>query len=270
MFVLLVACTGFAACSRTPIPVPADTTDISNMGVADLDGDGWDDFYTVNHSWEPTLLRSTGDRARPFEPLTSVVHDPRFPGLRLNRERLAAPERGALAFWVHREFNLVAGALTQSVVGTIHFALEPVIVDGKGTVIRSGDGWIVRFQLPAHGSLRIKSTAPYFTDAPVRLVLDSDPREVSIGRPGDHPGRDTTFWLKDFHALAIRDLNGDGKPDLVLLGGGMRGRARELVPQAKELLMLSSAKGYSVADGPPKLGCATRGAKWQGMVMRVV
>jgi hypothetical protein len=269
-FILLLLSAALAACSRAPVPVPADSNDISTIGTADLDGDGWPDFFTVNHSWPPTLLRSTGDPAHPFEPLATVIQDTRFPGLSLHREHVAAPQRGALVYWVRGEFNMVSGALDRPVAGTIHFAVEPVVMQGSGEVAREGNGWTVRFQLPANGILRIRSNTRYFTDYAVRLVLDSDPRDVSIGRTGDHPGRDTTFWLKDFHALVVRDLNGDGKPDFVLLGGAMRGHAGTLVPQAKELLMLSAPKGYATLDGPPKLGCATRGARWEGDVLRVV
>ena len=269
-FALLLACAGLDACSRTAVPVPADTNNIFDVGAADLDGDGWDDFYTLNHSGGATLLRSTGNPARPFVPLTPVPQDPRFPALSSLRKDLAAPEGGALVYWAKGRFNVLSGALERPVSGVIHFAVEPVIAEGKGTVTRSGKGWAVRFQLPANSSLRIKTTGPYFAGYPVRIVLDSDPRDVSIGRSGDHPDRDTTFWLKDYHALAVRDLNGDGKPDFVLLGGGMTGRAAELIPNAKELLMLSVGKGYSVVDGPPKLNCATRGARWEGNVLRVV
>jgi hypothetical protein len=267
---LLAACACLAACSRRPVPVPANSFNIFNIGVADLDGDGWDDFYTLNHSGEATLLRSTGNPARPFEPLTVAVQDARFPALASLRQDLPAPQRGSLVYWARGRFDLVSGALDKPVSGTIHFAVEPVIAEGKGEIARSGKDWIVHFQLPANSSLRIRTTGPYFAGYPVRIVLDSDPRDVSIGRPGDHPDRDTTFWLKDFHALAVRDLNGDGKPDFVLLGGGMTGRAAELMPDAKEVLMLSATKGYTVADGPPKLNCATRGARWEGNVLRVV
>ncbi len=269
-FALLPLCAGLAACSRAPVPVPVDVYNIFDVGAADLDGDGWDDFYTLNHSGGATLLRSTGNPARPFEPLAPVPQDPRFPALSSLRADLAAPKRGALAYWAKGRFNLVAGALDRPVSGTLLFVVEPVIAEGKGEVEPRGGAWLVRFRLPANGRLRIKTTGPFFAGYPVRFVLDSDPQDVSIGRPGDHPGRDTTFWLKDYHALAVRDLNGDGKPDFVLLGGGMTGRAAKLVPNAKELLMLSAPKGYTVADGPPKLGCATRGARWEGNVLRVV
>jgi hypothetical protein len=269
-FALVSICAGLAACSPAPIPVPVDVYNIFDVGVADLDGDGWDDFYTLNHSGGANLLRSTGDPARPFEQLTPVPQDPRFPALTSLREDLAAPGRGALAYWAKGRFNIIAGALERPISGAILFVVEPVIVEGKGQVERKDGAWVVRFQIPANGSLRIKTPGPFFAGYPVRLVLYSDPQEVSIGRPGDHPGRDTTFWLKDYHALAVRDLNGDGKPDFVLLGGGMTGRAAELIPDAKELLMLSAPKGYTVVDGPPKLGCATRGARWEGNVLRVV
>lgn len=269
-FALIGLCASLAACSRTPVPVPVDPYNIFDIGVADLDGDGWDDLYAVNHSAGATLLRSTGNPAHPFEPLTPVPQDPRFPALTSLRKDLPAPRRGALVYWAEGRFNVVSGALDRPVSGVIHFVVEPVIAGGKGQVLRQGEAWIVRFQLPANSSLRIKTTGPYFAGYPVRIVLDSDPKAVSIGRSGDHPDRDTTFWLKDYHALAVRDLNGDGKPDFVLLGGGMTGRAAELIPNAKELLMLSRAKGYSVVDGPPKLNCATRGARWEGNVLRVV
>ena len=267
--ILLLACASLAACSRAPVPVPANNFNIFDIGVADLDGDGWDDFYTLNHSGEATLLRSTGNPSHPFEPLASAVQDPRFPALASLRQDLAAPKRGALAYWAQGRFNLVSGALDHPVSGAIHFIVEPVIAEGTGKIVRSGDSRAVEFQLPANSSLRIKTTGPYFAGYPVRLVLDSNPQDVSIGRPGDHPGRDTIFWLKDYHALAVRDLNRDGKPDFVLLGGGMTGRAAKLIPDAKELVMLSARKGYSIIDGPPKLGCATRGASWEGDVLRV-
>jgi hypothetical protein len=268
--VLLLSGAAVGSCSRAPIPVPVDPYNIFDIGTADLDGDGWPDFYALNHSAGATLLRSTGNPARPFEQLTPVPQDARFPALSSLRKDLTAPAAGALVYWAKGRFNIVSGALDGPVSGTIHFVVEPVIVEGKGAISRGGNGWDVRFELPAKGALRIKTTGPYFAGYPVRLVLDGDPRSVSVGRPGDHPGRDTTFWLKDFHALAVRDLNGDGRPDFVLLGGGMTGRAAELIPNAKELLMLSRAKGYSVVDGPPKLNCATRGARWEGDRLRVV
>ena len=101
------------------------------------------------------------------------------------------------------------------------------------------------------------------------LTLDSDPEEVSIGQPGDHPERESTFRLRDYHALAVRDLNSDERPDLLALGGGLRGRAAELVPGAREALFLSTPAGRSFVLGPPKNGCAARSAWWEDDALRV-
>ena len=123
----LLLCAALASCSRAPVAVPVDVHNIFDVGAADLDGDGWDDFYTLNHSGGATLLRSTGNPARPFEPLTPVPQDPRFPALTSLREDLPAPERGALVYWAKGRFNIVAGSLDQPVSGAILFVVEPVV-----------------------------------------------------------------------------------------------------------------------------------------------
>ena len=182
-FALLPLCAGLAACSRAPIPVPVDVYNIFDVGAADLDGDGWDDFYTLNHSGGATLLRSTGNPARPFEPLTPVPQDPRFqPCLRCAKD-LAAPKRGALAYWAKGRFNLVAGALDRPVSGTLLFVVEPVIAEGKGEVERRGGAWLVRFQLPANGRLGSRQLARFSPAIPCALCSTATPRMCRSAGP---------------------------------------------------------------------------------------
>lgn len=249
--------------------VPINGYNVYALGVADLDGDGRDDLYTVNHNGHLTLLRSTGNAEQPFEPLPTLPHDPQFPALADLAEPPVQPETGALVYWLRHTFHITAGHLMEPVVGTLTFQAEPIIESSGGAevTITQLDSWLwaVSFRLVDGGYLSISHNPQNVAGWPVTLTLDSDPIEVSIGRPGDHPERESTFRLRDYHALVVRDLNGDGQPDIVALGGGLKGHAAELVPDAQETTFLSSTSGgYTAFPGPPKGGCATRSAEWEG------
>ena len=242
------------------VEVPIQGYNVHTVGSADFNGDAVPDLYTVNHSSAPSILLGAKT------PWVTLPHEPRFPALFDLAKEPEAPHNGALLYWHRMAFKIATGALKEPIRGNVIFRGKPIV---DAPIERLDEThWLVRFTLASQQTLVIRHK-PSIAGLPVKLHIDSDPLVLSIGKMGDHPDVDTEFRLRDYHALLARDIDSDGDIDIVALGGGLRGRAAELAPDAMEQTFVNESGEFFSKAGPPKLGCATHGAVWEGDAMRV-
>ncbi|HEY9035197.1 MAG TPA: FG-GAP repeat protein [Pseudomonadales bacterium] len=249
-----------AACTGDGVQIPIQNYNLHSVGAADFNGDGVPDLYTTNHNAAPSILLGAKT------PWIKLPHDPRFPALADLAEEPETPQNGALLYWHRMAFKIATGALEKPLSGSVTFRGKPIV----DVPVERLDAthYRVRFKLTSNQKLVIRHEPP-IAGLPVTLHIDSDPSILSIGQMGDHPDTDTEFRLRDYHDILAKDIDRDGDIDIVALGGGMRGHAAELAPNAMEQTFINEGGHFLTTDGPPKLGCATRGAAWEGDTLQV-
>lgn len=271
------------------------------IGAADLDGDGREDLWALAHNARSMLLKSAGEG---FEVMAEITHEPEFPALHDRPTAPTVPSGRAILYWRRKALHVRSGPQADSVKGTLTLraapkrlrAARPKVTRAIRTSVSAGPGvsvgksalngaaatsgialketsgatWTVRFALAPGGHLEVTGRDHPIAGFPVDLKLRTDPQKFSVGRTDARlSSKKETLRLRDYHALAAKDVNGDGRKDPSFFGGGLRGNASRIVPNAKETMLISSGDGYERREGPPKLGCASRSAQWNGGRLRV-
>lgn len=265
-FCIVVIIAFILSACQSGVEVPIQGYNVYAVGAEDFNGDGVPDLYTTNHNASSSIL--LGAKV----PWVTLPHDPRFPALSDLWKEPERPQNGALLYWHRRKFKIASGSLKEPLRGSVIFLAKPVIEDSieRFDIERLDEThWQVHFTLASGQKLVIRHEPRYITGLPIKLHIDGDPSMLSIGKIGDHPDVDTEIRLYDYHALLAKDIDRDGDIDIIALGGGMRGRAKEIVPDAMEHTFINEGSEFLVTPGPPKLGCATRSAVWEGDTMRV-
>jgi hypothetical protein len=223
------------------------TARLFDLGVADVDDDGWLDLYSTNHHVRPLLLVNDRggfvDRVLDLNLSTSrgLVGGDRAVGEAA--PPLDAP--GLYLYWTLNEFVVrahrlpenqpVSGvilardsevAISDGAVAVTEHAAEGAIVAPFPATLVDTQNKALRFTAAGDGTLRIHSFIGF--DAARVHIADPTPlREVFIGSRRLNPAERTfTLWPDDRHAMLWLDLDGDARTDLITVDGGMRGRSR--------------------------------------------
>lgn len=250
-----------------------------DIGIVDADNDGWLDVYTSNHHFRQSILVADGrGRYRDVVSEWGLDQSVEFPGAELS---FVAPERnepGLYIYWFGTQFIVRAHKLADSARwrGTLRVNDPVEILRDDGFAMEKQDQTsfiaetVIGFSPPENGMLRMR---PGGQGLPITFEFsEAAPlSQIYVGRGKVSP-RDRTFALamRDRHAMAWADYNGDGFLDVFInrgaLSGTLRRHTQEIKNQITDELLLSQGAGQFAElgskTGLQKKGCSGRHARW--------
>lgn len=262
-------------------PLSIEHTDrLFDIGVVDANGDGRLDVYTSNHHFRQVLLLADGKGGyQDVVPDWGLDQSHEFPFAELSFTVPEPDKPGIYVYW--RGTNVIVRAHQLQQVGAWRGSMRMYsgveIVGKEGFVAdkhSSQDDAIVQtrvdFEPKADGMLVLR---PGSQGLPLDFSFEGGvrPEQIFVGR-GKVPPRATAFSLtmRDRHAHAWADFNGDGVMDVFInrgaLGGALRAFPAQLRDAIRDELLLSEAPGRFVdvaaSMGIDKQGCSGRHAMW--------
>lgn len=247
-----------------------------DIGVVDFDGDGNLDIYTVAHHSAQSLLR--GDGAGGFEDVfdrLGLDAQPEFPGVEISAIPPSIDKPGLYIYWSNSGLTLEwrPDPSMGNLSGVIELTSEVRLQES------SGFEWqIDESRLPAgppQSALKFEASSPGravilspLIALPVNFVIgtDLDSAHIYIGRHAVNPPENSfTIFLNDRHGMAWADFNADGKKDVFISRGGLRGRMALLPYQFyDELFVWDSGRfvDFAMSSGLGKNGCPAYNAQW--------
>lgn len=289
----------------TPAPFPyTRLTYLYDMGVVDADGDGRLDLYTSNHNYRQVLLLADG-RGGYRDVLSDwgLDQDRRLPASEQHRVAPVLDRPGFYLYWQGDVLNLVMHGTEgwEPLRGHLQFYNKVEVVTNDGFVLEQSE-----HQPPGAGVPKtdIKFTTrgpsllrlyPHTRGTPIRVTLDAPwaakyaylgTRKLPFGSVVSNEWQDDSLpstpalgcrWcrhlelnVRDRHAMAWADFNGDGHMDVFInrgaLGGTLRIFPQEIRERIGDELLLSVAQGrfgeHARGLGIEKKDCSGRHARW--------
>lgn len=272
-------------------PLPVDSiTQVYDMGVADIDGDGLLDLYTANHNYRQYLFRNTGGGR--FEDVLSrwkLDQSGSLPGAEQSKTPPDIDKPGLYVYWIGDTLHVRAHNIEGlgPVKGTLRIFNLAQVVSNDGVelhenVSRAGSLPETRIEFSASRSSHLVlflltrgSPMSFRIDAPWakqntfvgRLGLVPSPFsgmvDAAAAQASDPCGTCLSFEiaLLDRHSMVWSDLNGDGRPDVFInrgaLGGTLRSFPESVRVRVGDELLLSQGPGHYV-DRARELGIAKK------------
>ncbi|MGB5634139.1 MAG: hypothetical protein WBM86_15355, partial [Waterburya sp.] len=258
-------------------PIALASYDLFDLGVVDANSDGNLDLFTVNHSAAQSLKLGNGTgKFRDSLSAWNLDQDREFPQL---EDSLAQPEFNQPGLYIYRKdkalylhgYKLgqqtISGTLQLSWAITIEqqkmFALQtraetqPLgTVETKVEFTASDNGWLI---------IRGKDD---IVEIPHKFQLDPDVSlaNIHIGinklQPNNH--RFDLMW-RDRHTMAWTDINQDGKLDVFIGRGAVKGQIQAVSDPVEDELMIQTSDSFTntiAASGISKKDCPARQSAW--------
>lgn len=259
------------------VPIALASYDLFDLGVVDANSDGNLDLFTVNHSAAQSLKLGNGTgKFRDSLSAWNLDQDREFPQL---EDSLAQPEFNQPGLYIYRKdkalylhgYKLgqqtISGTLQLSWGITIEqqkmFALQTRVetqplgtVETKVEFTASDNGWLI---------IRGKDD---IVEIPHKFQLDPDVSlaNIHIGinklQPNNH--RFDLMW-RDRHTMAWTDINQDGKLDVFIGRGAVKGQIQQVRDRLDDELMIYTPTNFvnEIADsGMSKKDCPARQSAW--------
>jgi hypothetical protein len=239
-----------------------------DLGVVDINGDRNLDIFTANHSNEQYLLLGNGDGSFSENRITNfrLNQDADFPGLEYALgQRPTLDKPGVYLNWRDRHLQLTAHQLqnSQPFRGKIRVSAPITLEEQTGVKVQvtstdlgqGGTGAEIQFQFTAaNGKLTF---LPENVGLPFVFTLDPAMplKQVYVGNQRVHPNQaQFDLYLKDRHGMAWADANEDGKLDVFIVRGALKGRMDKLPERFTEELLLQKTQGQTFAESGPTSG----------------
>lgn len=251
-----------------------------DLGIVDADGNGNLDVFTSNHNYRQVLLLSDGTGSH-RDVLTEW-------GLDQNRDfpyweqSFAAPlirEPGLYVYWLGEHLILRTHGSPGPVAGTLRMFSAIDVKSAEGFRVQTRQvsvaeslipQTIIEFQSSGDGALEL---SPPTRGVPTEIELAQGVplAGVFVGRQRATPSsRRFSPFLRDRHALAWADIDGDGRLDVYITRGGVGGTIRTLPAAVREsirdeLMVRGSGPRFTdqtTSAGIEKKDCSGRHADW--------
>lgn len=248
-----------------------------DLGVVDIDNDGFLDIFSTNHNALQNLLLNDGHKG-----YTDIVFPMRlsqsleFPGLEDSPLEPSMNAPGVYVYW-HELSLVIRGHSIRKVMssfsGRIRLSSNLKDIQESNFISEVNEDSLpsglvqatVKVEAFDDGHLKIN---PHFQGIPVRLQLDSQvPLDhVYIGsRKVNAPSHDFEMALRDRHGMAWFDVNDDGFVDVFITRGGLKGEMAKFPETYLDELLLNTGDGfasYAEQSGIIKENCPGRQAAW--------
>lgn len=262
-----------------PLPV-AKTHRLYDIGVVDANGDGVLDIYTSNHHFRQLLL--IGDGHGGYRDALSeygLDQSRDFPQAELSFIGPHIERPGVYVYWLGTQLIVRSHQIDE--IGPwqgslrVNSGVEVVVNEGFEVEQTQQPGAItetvIAFASTTDGKLVLR---PSGQGLPISFELNGSilPAQIYVGRGGVSP-RASSFVLamRDRHAMAWADYNGNGLPDIFInrgaLGGTLRAHSDAMQQALNDELLVRPADGKRYVDvaaavGIQKRGCSGRKAQW--------
>lgn len=226
-----------------------------DLGVADANGDGNLDVFTVNHKFDSSFL--LGDGLGGLTESTTAIGlnpTPEFPGFEALRRDPPQTSPGLYIYATDRDQPrdpLRIDPIGTPASGRIVFGSEDLRIEAtSGAQVTKGttsDGYAV-LEFEAEAGQAIDVTVDHI-DLPISVSIDPpiDPGSIRVGADAV-PATSSQFELnlRDRHGYAFGDFEGDGQTDLFIASGGLGGDISEpfFTPLARDELLFSRSGRY--------------------------
>ncbi|MAE66218.1 MAG: hypothetical protein CMJ18_18260 [Phycisphaeraceae bacterium] len=257
-----------------PLPLEVDDFDLYDLGVVDADQDGNLDLFTANHSAQQSfkLGDGKGGFTDAFDRWRLHQHLP-VPGLE-NSDAEPPFDRTGLYIYVrfaryHVRAHGVSGAAlsgSAEMSGRVTFCRKQG--DIRQSVVPGVDGGLdtttvaFRFDRDGLASWQRRPGGPWTVTIDEQVPLD----KVYVGRRCVNPeSRTFELHLRDRHGLAWHDVDGDGRLDVYITRGGIRGAMARMKRKFHDEMLVLTPEGLvdeTLTRRFEKNGARARGAMW--------
>ena len=261
-------------------PMPSIQTDrFFDIGIVDANGDDRLDIYTSNHHFRQSLL--IADERGGYHDVLSdwgLDQSTEFPLAELSFTPPSIDKSGLYIYWIGTQFVIRAHKLSEldEWSGSMRVNDPVDILKNKGFSIQKkdqaslADETVIKFSPNNDGFLRMR---PGGQGLPITFEfsdsISTQQIYVGLGKvsPRTHP---FSLAMKDRHALAWADYNGDGVLDVFInrgaLSGTLRKHSEEIQRKSEDEFLVSPDKGkfsdIAAEIGIKKKGCSGRHASW--------
>jgi hypothetical protein len=250
-----------------------------DIGVVDANGDDIPDVFTSNHHFRQLLLISDGKgHYRDVVSEWGLDQSREFPRAELSFVSPTVNEPGLYIYWFGTQLILRAHAISHDSrwKGTVRVNDPVTVLRNKNFSFKKTEQksmtseTIIEFAPTGDGFLRMR---PGGQGLPIEFEFANDVpiKQVYVGNGKVSPSHNTfKLAMRDRHAMAWADYNGDGVLDVFInrgaLGGTLRAHSKHIQQQLQDELLMSQAKGKFSDEitnlGIRKNGCSGRHARW--------
>lgn len=242
-----------------------ETYDLHDLGVADIDGNGRLDIYSVNHSNRQLMLVQNDAGGFDDRLVESGLSQSReFPGVETGHILPDRTAPGLYIYWHHG--RLILETTTGfSGSGQLQFPRGLKLHASGGAQLTHLGLHAFSFDMPPRSRIEVASWNHYFVP-----IITLDPA-VSLSAVFVGPGRiqpgsaRIVLPEQDRHAIAWGDVNDDGAPDAFIARGGDEGNLSSTYPDARDELLVSGSGTFTDTAGEAGLvkhGLPGRSAHW--------
>ncbi|MBX2847127.1 MAG: CRTAC1 family protein [Acidiferrobacterales bacterium] len=262
----------------SPTKISLALYDLLDLGVADINSDGYLDVFTTNHSARQSII--LGDGKGQFENSLDTLklgQDHNIPGI---EDSDKSPEFNQSGYYIYRETRrlyIVAHkieALPQ-LKGSMTVPWPMVIEDKKNAEVKltmqdeAGleSSSTIAFDVKQKGLVQMNG-ADDISELPHTFSLDKsvDLTKVFLGSSLVNPTSHTfTISWRDRHSMSWADINDDGMLDVYIGRGGVKGKLDQLKAPIYDELYINQGDYFedeNTAYKMEKNGCPGRQSAW--------
>ena len=248
--------------------------DIFDLGIVDVNSDGWMDIFTTNHSAEQSLLINQKDNSlKDIFRESGLEQSYGVPGME-DTDILPVTENPGIYIYRYRRWlHIKAHDINPKRQFMISLEVPwPLEYSGSMQALQSESfaAGVTNASISLSNGDTLKIRGKYdIIELPHKFYLDSDIKleDVFLGVLGTN-ARDHNFVVewRDRHGMSWTDLNEDGLLDVFISRGGAKGKLLDIPAQISDELYLQTPdlkfEKADLGEQYRKLTCPSRQTTW--------